>query len=70
VSVDKCDPKTAQGILRHASIEITLDLYAQTVSEEAIAAQGRYLEALGQNLGQTLLPEKPASAVESSVVGA
>jgi hypothetical protein len=45
-------------MLRHASVEITLDLYAQTVSEEAIAAQGRYLEALGQNLGQTLLSAK------------
>ena len=44
--------------------------YAQTVSGEAIAAQGRYLEALGQNLGQTLLPEKAATAVESGVVGA
>ena len=70
VSVDKCDPKTAQGILRHATVEITLDLYAQTVSQEAIAAQGRYLEALGQNLGQALLPETSASAVESGAVGA
>ncbi len=46
-----CDPTMAQGILRHASVEIRLELYAQTVSEEAIAAQGRYLKALDHNLG-------------------
>jgi integrase len=57
VSIDKSDPKTAQGILRHENIETTLGPYAQVVQPEAIAAQGRYLEACGLGVGQRLLPD-------------
>jgi hypothetical protein len=36
-----------QGILRHAKIQTTLDLYAQDDGDETRAAQGEYLTALG-----------------------
>jgi hypothetical protein len=38
---------TVQGILRHAKIQTTLDLYTQEDSDETRAAQGEYLMALG-----------------------
>jgi len=41
------EPKTVQGILRHAKIQTTLDLYAQDDGDETRAAQGEYLTALG-----------------------
>ncbi len=41
------EPKTVQGILRHARIQTTLDLYTQDDSDETLAAQGEYLTALG-----------------------
>ena len=43
----KVEPKTVQGILRHAKIQTTLDLYTQHDSDETMAAQGEYLTALG-----------------------
>jgi hypothetical protein len=43
----KVEPKTAQGILHHAKIQTTLDLYAQDDGDETRAAQGEYLTALG-----------------------
>ena len=43
----KVEPKTVQGILRHAKIQTTLDLYAQDDGDETRAAQGDYLTALG-----------------------
>ena len=43
----KVEPKTVQGILRHARIQTTLDLYTQDDSDETLAAQGEYLTALG-----------------------
>jgi integrase len=39
----KVEPKTVQGILRHAKIQTTLDLYTQEDSDETLAAQGEYL---------------------------
>jgi hypothetical protein len=43
----KVEPKTVQGILRHARVQTTLDLYTQEDSDETLAAQGEYLTALG-----------------------
>ncbi len=36
----KIETKTVQGILRHAKIQTTLDLYTQEDSDETRAAQG------------------------------
>ena len=47
VNKAKIEPKTVQGILRHAKIQTTLDLYTQQESDETRAAQGEYLMALG-----------------------
>jgi len=41
VNKAKVEPKTVQGILRHAKIQTTLDLYTQENSDETWAAQGR-----------------------------
>ena len=41
--------KTVQGILRHAKIQTTLDLYTQEDSDETRAAQGEFLTAVGMN---------------------
>src|SRR5467141_3852167 len=46
VNKAKVEPKTVQGILRHAKIQTTLDLYAQDDGDETRAAQGEYLTAL------------------------
>ena len=43
----KVEAKTVQGILRHAKIQTTLDLYTQEDADETLAAQGEYLTALG-----------------------
>ena len=43
----KVEPKTVQSILRHANVQTTLDLYTQEDGDEALAAQGEYLTALG-----------------------
>jgi hypothetical protein len=43
----KVEPKTVQGILRHAKIQATLDLYTQDDGNKTRAAQGEYLTALG-----------------------
>jgi integrase len=47
VNKAKVEPKTVQGILRHARIQTTLDLYTQEDRDETLAAQGEYLVALG-----------------------
>jgi integrase len=47
VNKAKVEPKTVQGILRHAKIQTTLDLYTQEDCNETLAAQGEYLAALG-----------------------
>jgi hypothetical protein len=43
----KVEPKTVQGIMRHAKIQTTLDLYTQEGGDETPAGQGEYLAALG-----------------------
>lgn len=47
VNKAKVEPKTVQGLLRHSRVQTTLDLYTQEDSDEARAAQGAYLKALG-----------------------
>jgi integrase len=47
VNKAKVEPKTVQGILRHSKIQTTLDLYTQDDADEARAAQGRFLTAVG-----------------------
>jgi hypothetical protein len=47
VNKAKVEPKTVQGILRHSRIQTTLGLYTQEESDEARAAQGEFLQALG-----------------------
>jgi integrase len=49
VNKAKVEPKTVQGILRHANIQTTLGLYTQEDSDETRAAQGEFLAAVGMN---------------------
>ena len=47
VNKAKVEPKTVQAILRHSKIQTTLDLYTQKDADEARAAQGVFLSAVG-----------------------
>jgi integrase len=47
VNKAKVEPKTIQGILRHAKIQTTLDLYTQEDSDETRAPEGEFLTAVG-----------------------
>ena len=47
VNKRKENPKTVQGILRHARIQTTLDLYTESDLAEMQAAQGAFLEEMG-----------------------
>jgi integrase len=51
VNKGKIGPKTVQGLLRHAKIQTTLDLYTQEDSDETRAAQGSFLSAMGMRSG-------------------
>ena len=42
----KTDPKTVQALLRHSDVKTTLQLYAHSVSEDRMAAQGQVLDAI------------------------
>ena len=44
----KTDPKTVQALLRHSDVKTTLQLYAHSISEDRMAAQGQMLEAILQ----------------------
>jgi integrase len=44
----KTDPKTVQTLLRHSNVKTTLQLYAHSVSEDRLAAQGEALVAFLQ----------------------
>jgi integrase len=44
----KTDPKTVQALLRHSDVRTTLQLYADSVSEDRMAAQGEMLQAILQ----------------------
>ena len=45
----KIDPKTVQALLRHSHVNTTLQLYAHSVSEDRLAAQGQMLNAILQS---------------------
>jgi len=42
----RTDPKTVQALLRHSDVKTTLQLYAHSVSEDRLAAQGQMLGAI------------------------
>jgi len=42
----KTDPKTVQALLRHSDVKTTLQLYAHSVSEDRMTAQGAMLHAI------------------------
>jgi integrase len=45
----KTDPKTVQALLRHSDVKTTLQLYAHSVTEDRLAAQGQVLDAILQS---------------------
>jgi integrase len=47
VNKAKENPKTAQGISAHARIQTTLDLYTNEDLNDMIAAQEKFLDAVG-----------------------
>jgi len=47
VNKAKVEPKTVQGTPRYAKIQTTLDLYTRQDSDQARAAQGAFLAAMG-----------------------
>ena len=51
VNKAKENPKTVQGILGHARIQTTLDLYTDEDLDEMIAAQEKFLDAVGFESG-------------------
>jgi integrase len=42
----KVDVKTVQEILRHQNLKTTLEIYARSMSEDRLLAQGMFLELL------------------------
>ena len=51
VNKAKENPKTVQGILGHARIQTTLDLYTDEGLDEMTAAQEKFLDAVGFETG-------------------
>jgi integrase len=47
VNKAKENPKTVQGILGHSRIQTTLDLYTDEDLDEMIAAQDKFIDAVG-----------------------
>jgi len=64
VSVAKTDLKTAQGSLRHANPQILLDRYARSVTDEMVAAQGRFLEEMWNGVERKILPQSATDRIE------
>ena len=56
VSVAKTDLKTAQGSLRWKNPQIMLDRYERVVTDEMVAARGRFLENCRIPVERNLLP--------------
>jgi integrase len=50
----KTDPKTVQALLRHSDVKTTLQLYAHSISEDRMAAQGQMLEAILQSSSEAV----------------
>jgi integrase len=51
VNKEKENPKTVEGILGHSRIQTTLDLYADEDLDEMMAAQEKFLDAVGLEAG-------------------
>jgi len=51
VNKAKENPKTVQGILGHARVQTVFDLYTDEDLDEMIAAQEKYLDAVGFESG-------------------
>ena len=51
VNKAKENPKTVQGILGHSRIQTTLDLYTDEDLDEMIAAQDKFIDAVGFEKG-------------------
>jgi hypothetical protein len=51
VNKAKENPKTVPGILGHSRIQTTLDLYTDEDLDEMIAAQEKFLDAVGFEAG-------------------
>jgi hypothetical protein len=49
VNKAKENPKTVEGILGHSRIQTTLDLYTDEDLDEMIAAQEKFLDAVGDS---------------------
>jgi hypothetical protein len=54
ITEEQVDPKTTQGILRHATSEITIDIYTHARDEAKRKALGRKFESRwsGENTGR------------------
>jgi integrase len=50
----KTDPKAVQALLRHSDVKTTLQLYAHSISEDRMAAQGQMLEAILQSSSEAV----------------
>ena len=65
-SVATTDLKTAQGSLRHANPQVLLDRYARSVTDEMVAAQGRFLEECGMGVERKLLPQPATDRIQNA----
>jgi integrase len=54
VNKAKENPKTVQGILGHSRIQTTLDLYVGEDLDEMIAAQEKFVDAVGLDESKTV----------------
>ena len=57
--------KTAQGSLRWKNSQIMVDKYAPSVTDEMVAAQGRFLEACGMAVERKILPQSATDRIQS-----
>jgi integrase len=64
ISIAKTDMKTAQGSLRWKNPQIMLDKYARSVTDEMVAAQGRFLEACGMAVERKILPQSATDRIQ------
>ena len=58
--------ETAQGSLRHANPQVLLDRYARSVTDEMVAAQGRFLEECGMGVERKLQPQPATDRIQNA----
>jgi integrase len=61
----KVDVKTVQEILRHQNLKTTLEIYAKSMSEDRLEAQGMFLEKL---FSREIKSTREASAQELETI--